>query len=91
MTTHAQYIIHVDKNNIDYNNKGSQMRDSHMEITLSNKKKKCTQELMINNNIKKIMRQCTYLYASCLLNSAVFRCFFNVSFSSTVQMPQIQQ
>ena len=32
------------------------------------------------------MRQCTYLYASCLLNSAVFRCFFNVSFSSTVLM-----
>ena len=31
------------------------------------------------------MRQCTYLYASCLLNSAVFRLFFNVSFSSTVR------
>ena len=33
------------------------------------------------------MRQCTYLYESCLLNSAVFRCFFNVFFSSTVLMP----
>ena len=33
------------------------------------------------------MRQCTYLYASCLLNSAVFRCVLNVSFSSTVLMP----
>ena len=52
MTTHAQYIIHVDKTNIDYSNKGSKMRDSHMKITL-NKKKKCTQELMINNNIKR--------------------------------------
>ena len=33
------------------------------------------------------MRQCTYLYESCLLNSAVFRCFFNVSISSTLLMP----
>ena len=33
------------------------------------------------------MRQCTYLYASCQLISAVFRCFLNVSFSSTVLMP----
>ena len=33
------------------------------------------------------MRQCTYLYEFCLLNSAVFRYFFNVSFSSTVVMP----
>ena len=32
------------------------------------------------------MRQCTYLYEFCLLNSAVFRYFFNVSFSSTVLM-----
>ena len=61
------------------------MQDSNMKTILSNKKK-CTQELMINNNIKKIMRQCTYLYESCLLNSAVFGCFLNVSFSSTVLM-----
>ena len=55
-----------------------------MEIILNNKKK-FTQELIINNNIKNnIMRQCTYLYESCMLNSAVFRCFLNVSFSSTV-------
>ena len=33
------------------------------------------------------MRQCTYFYESCLLNSAVFRCFLNVSFSSTALMP----
>ena len=33
------------------------------------------------------MRQCTYLYESCLLNSAVFRCLLNISFSSTVLMP----
>ena len=33
------------------------------------------------------MRQCTYFYASCLLNNAVFRYFLNVSFSSTVLMP----
>ena len=33
-----------------------------------------------------ITRQCTYLYASRLLNSTVFRCFLNVSFSSTVLM-----
>ena len=33
------------------------------------------------------MRQCTYLYESCLLNNAVLRWFFNVSFSSTVPMP----
>ena len=33
------------------------------------------------------MRQCTYLYASCMLNSDVFRCVLNVSFSSTVLMP----
>ena len=33
------------------------------------------------------MRQCTYLYASCLLNSSVFRCFLNVSFPSTVPVP----
>ena len=32
------------------------------------------------------MRQSTYHYASCLLNSAVFRCLLNVSFSSTVLM-----
>ena len=32
------------------------------------------------------MRQCTYIYESCLLNSAVFRCFLNVSFFSTVLM-----
>ena len=51
-TTHAQYIIRVDKTNIDYNNKGSKMQDSHMEIILNNKKK-CTQELMINYKIKK--------------------------------------
>ena len=46
MTTHAQYIIRVDKTNTDDNNKGPRKRDSHMEITLR------TQELMINNNIK---------------------------------------
>ena len=33
------------------------------------------------------MRQCTYRYKFCLLNSAVFRCFFIVSFPSTVLMP----
>ena len=33
------------------------------------------------------MRQCTYLYESCLPNSAVCRFFLNVSFSSTVLMP----
>ena len=32
------------------------------------------------------MRQFTYLYESCLLDSYVFRCFLNVSFSSTVPM-----
>ena len=32
------------------------------------------------------MRQCTYLYESCLSNSAVLRCLLNVSFSSTVLM-----
>ena len=37
--------------------------------------------------MKKIKRQCIYLYASCLLKSDVFRCFLNVSFSSTIQMP----
>ena len=40
----------VDKTNIDYSNKGSKKRDSHMEITLNNKKKS-TQELMINITI----------------------------------------
>ena len=45
--------MHVDKTNIDYSNKGSKMRDSHMEIILNNKKKKCIQDLMINNNIKR--------------------------------------
>ena len=52
MTTNAQYIICVDKTNIDYNNNGSKMQDNHMEKILNNKKK-CTQEFMINNNIKK--------------------------------------
>ena len=35
------------------------------------------------------MRQCAYLYAveSCLQNSAVFKCFWNESFSSTVLIP----
>ena len=33
------------------------------------------------------MRQCTYLYDSCLLHNAVFRCFVNVSFSSTILIP----
>ena len=33
------------------------------------------------------MRQCTYLYACCLLNSAVCRCLLNVSFTSTVLTP----
>ena len=33
------------------------------------------------------MRQCTYLYESCPLNNVIFRCFVNVSFSSTVLMP----
>ena len=33
------------------------------------------------------MRQCTYFYASCLLNNAVFGCFLNVSFSSTFLIP----
>ena len=36
VTTHAQYIIRVDKTDIDYNNKGPRKRDRHMEITLNN-------------------------------------------------------
>ena len=46
VTTNAQYIIRVDKTNIDYSNKGSKKRDSHMEIILNNN----VQELMVNNN-----------------------------------------
>ena len=36
VTTHAQYIIRVDKTNIDYSNKSSKKQDSHMEIILNN-------------------------------------------------------
>ena len=36
VTTHAQYIIRVDKTNVDYSNKRSKKRDSHMEIILNN-------------------------------------------------------
>ena len=49
MTTHAQYIIRVDKTNIDYNNKGPTKQDSYIK---KNTEQKCTQEVMINNNIK---------------------------------------
>ena len=55
-----------------------------MEIILNNNVHK---NLMINNNIKKYNETKSLFYASCLLNSAVFGCFFNVSFSSTVLMP----
>ena len=48
MTTHAQYIIRVDKTNIDYSNKRSKARQSHG----NNTEQQCTQELMINKNIK---------------------------------------
>ena len=82
MTTYVQYIICVDNTNIDYNNKGPRKRDSHMEI---NTEQKCTQEVMINNNIKMIMKSNTYLMHSAE-NIAVFRCLLNVSFSSTVLM-----
>ena len=40
---------------------------------------------MINNNIRMIMQSNTYLRHSAE-NIAVFRCLFNVSFSSTVLM-----
>ena len=50
MTTYVQYIIHVDKTNIDYSSKGSKQRDSQLEITLNNKNYK-NYNTKINNKI----------------------------------------
>ena len=85
-----KYLCRISFNFIEFYMEPTNYKDIFVGIARqshgNNTEQKCTQEVMINNNIKMIMKPNTYLRHSAE-NIAVFRCLLNVSFSSTVLMP----